>query len=328
MSLACFFVASGIWQFRGLSIFTPHPSDLFHNSISTSLLLMTKPLPPHNDESRFSFRSLLAAGIIVATFFFIGLALSAVLYSVTPKVFQSSAIVLIESRDPPTASSATNFRYRHDQLICEDNIVTKALKAGLDQLPTLNELPMNIQINSIQSNFEVQSENSDGLYRLCFRSPDARDAETILATLIDTYDKHLTEKYRDFGQDTRELLLKLKEKFADDLAAQIKNIEQVESQIAAGQIREDSQPTLKELRKKVKLSQDKLGIAESQLEEQASSPRTNLHKGFKFTVLSPPSTGALIWPLLPVFLLVGGAVGMLIGLILAGLVITVLSNRN
>ena len=61
---------------------------------------MTKPSPPQEVSSRSWLGLLLVAGLIVAAVFCVGLAMSAAWYSVTPRIFESSATLLIEPREP------------------------------------------------------------------------------------------------------------------------------------------------------------------------------------------------------------------------------------
>ena len=210
-------------------------------------------------------------------------------------------------------------------------MITNALiKHDLNKLPTLRDLTTAEQIDHIQNNLEIQpSEETDDLYHLRFRSVNAREAQTVLVTLISVYEKHLEEKYRHVSSDTIDLLRKMKVRFVNELAAQIEEVEQFERKIAAGQDDEDTQARLKELQKEVERIRKKLSTAEAYLKEQpAGGSRTSIHKGFNFETLSPASKGYLVYPRLPVFLLVGGLGGLLIGLIPAGLMIVVFSKRR
>ena len=256
---------------------------------------MTKSSLPPEIDSRFRSGLLLTAGIFVVTFFLIGMTVAAVLHSAPPKVFESDATVLIERRARPAQPLPNKFSLRHDQLIGEDNILTKALiKYDLDELKTLRDLPSNDQINYIQSNLRVQrSEEDANVYRLRYRSSDARDAQTILATLVNVYEKHLIPKYNNYDRsDTRELLLKMKKRFAKELAAQIEKVEQVEKRIAAGQTRKDDPATLKELQEDVEKLQEKLSIASSQYTQQVSLQKKKVPQ----RTLSPASKGVSIDP--------------------------------
>ena len=301
---------------------------------------MTKPSPSPEVKTPSWFGSLLVAASIVATFIFIGLALAAVWYSVTPKVYESSATVLIEPRSPsPDGDLSESYTIsheklsRHYELIGKPNIISQALiKYELDELATLRDLPLNDQVRHIQLNLEVkESEETNSQYRLNYRSPNARDAQTALATLVTVYEDYLHEKYRIVGTIHADLMLKMKMKLDRDLGIQIEKVEQVERQIAAGQNDEETQARLKELQTEVEHIRKKLNESKSRLkmeEQEREHYQSNLHKGFKFTTLSPASKGALIWPLLNVFLLAGGGIGALFGLITAGLMIAVQSIRR
>ena len=294
---------------------------------------MTKPSPPQEVNSRSWLGLLLVAAAIVAAFFFMGLALAAVWHSVTPKVYESSATVLIEPRSLPPNINAPqprpNFTFRHDQLIGEDNIILKALiKYNMNELVTLRDLSEVDQIRHIQSNFMViQPRQYDNLYELQYISHNARDAQTVLATIVSTYEKHLDEKYRSISPETRELLHEIKKKLESDLFAQSEKIEQLEKQIAAGQTDEETQATLAKLREERELIIRKLD-AGSPMTFGESPKKETQFPGFNFETLSSASKGYLVYPRLPVFLLVGGFGGLLIGLIPAGLIIAVFSKRR
>lgn len=292
---------------------------------------MTKLSPPHEDDARFRLGSLAAVVLAIATFFFIGVVVAAVWHSVAPKVFESSATVLIEYRVKilNTAKLPSDefekFIHPHDQFIGEDNIVVDALeKYGLAELTTLRDLSRDNQINHIQLNLAIQrSQKNLYLYHLRFRSRDARDAQTVLATIVKTYEKQLAEQYPDphqARQETLELLHKMKNRLANDLETQIAEVEQIEKQIAAGQT---LGKRLEQLKEKVELTRKKLDEASSQCQEQDAS-LVGGHQGFNFVSLSPASDGFSVLPPLPVVLLLGGCGGALFGLIPAGLMIFVL----
>ena len=297
---------------------------------------MTKPSPPQqvNSRSRSWLGLLLVAAAIVAAFFSIGLAVAAVWYSVAPKVYVSTAIVLISPRSlPPNINSPEpthDFTYRHDQLIGEDNIIMKALiKYDLKELPTLRDLSAKDQIRHIQSDFIVRPTGQDeSVYELRYLSRNPRDAQTVLATLASTYEKHLDEKFRSVSPETLELLRKMVEKQENDLAAQSKEIEQLEKQIAAGQTDEETQATLVKLREERELMINKLDAAASPMTFGESPKEETQFPGFDFKRLSPASKGYLVYPRLHVFLLAGGIGGLLMGLIAAGLMIAVFINRQ
>ena len=292
---------------------------------------MTKLSPPHEDDARFRLGSLAAVVLAIATFFFIGVVVAAVWHSVAPKVFESSATVLIEYRVKilNTAKLPSDefekFIHPHDQFISEDNIVVDALeKYGLAELTTLLDLSRDNQINHIQLNLAIQrSQKNLYLYHLRFRLRDARDAQTVLATIVKTYEKQLAEQYpapHQARQETLELLHKMKNRLANDLETQIAEVEQIEKQIAAGQT---LGKRLEQLKEKVELTRKKLDEASRRCQEQVTS-WVGGHPGFNFVSLSPASDGVSVLPPLPVVLLLGGCGGALFGLIPAGLMIFVL----
>ena len=291
---------------------------------------MTKSSLPAEVDSRVSSGSLLAAGIIVAAFSCVGVAVSAAWYAVTPKVFESFATVLIEPRLRPPAHTGRIFDYRHDQLIGEDNIIIQVLiKYDLKGLVTLRDLIPAEQIQHIQQNLEIQqSEETDNLYHLRFRSGNATDAQTVLATLVSAYEKYLIEKYQYVSSDTLELLGRMKKSFEDDLASKAIETDRLEKRIARGQTRGDPQAKLRELQENIERLQTKLDRASRQFKFHLSEEARQAQRGFKFTTLSPADRGVAIYPRLPVILLIGGGVGALIGLIFAGLLHSVLGNRR
>ena len=140
-----------------------------------------------------------------------------------------------------------------------------------------------------------------------------------------TYDKYLAEQCRDDGQDTRELLLKMKNRLTNQLEAQIAEVEQIEKQIAAGQTLGER---LEQLKEKVELTRKKLEVTILQVKEVEVSTTGPRHQGFNFKALSPASRGVSVRPPLPAALLLGGCCGALVGLIPAGLMIAVFRNRR
>ena len=279
-------------------------------------------LPPSQEvDSRFRYDWLLAAGLIVAIFLLIGLAVSAVLHSATPKFFESHAVVLIERRSPAPET---------DDVFRIDDFITEVLVTyDLNELATLRDLPVEDQILHIQNNFEVQrSEETNDLYHLRFRSRDAIETQTFLATLVSTYEKHLIERYCCPTPDVAELLRRLKKKYADELVAKIEKVEEVERQITAGQNGEDNQAKLKEHQKELELFQEKLDIASRPIGSEGKVPGEEEPEGFNFTIRSPASKGVLTTTPLYVFLLVGGGGGAMSGLVIAGFMLAVLSNRT
>ena len=152
-----------------------------------------------------------------------GLVVGGIYNSQAQKIYESKATVTIQPREKiifkmgstDQYENSQSFDVRHDQLISEDNILSKCLiKYGLQDLETLRDLSATDQILEIQENLIViQNRDEYSKYELEYRSVNPRDAQTVLATIVSTYEKHLDEKYRDITAGTMELLKKMSDKF-------------------------------------------------------------------------------------------------------------------
>ena len=152
-----------------------------------------------------------------------GLVVGGIYNSQAQKIYESKATVTIQPREKiifkmgstDQYENSQSFDVRHDQLISEDNILSKCLiKYGLQDLETLRDLSATDQILEIQENLTViQNRDEYSKYELEYRSVNPRDAQTVLATIVSTYEKHLDEKYRDITAGTMELLKKMSDKF-------------------------------------------------------------------------------------------------------------------
>ena len=157
-----------------------------------------------------------------------GLVVGGIYDSQAEKIYESKATVTIQPRerilyDPDGQGDpygdARSFDYRHDQLIGEDNILTKCLiKYNLKDLETLRDFPPTDQIKEIQQNLTIlQNREEHTKYELEYKSLNPRDAQTVLATVVSTYEKHLDELYQDNSADTMELLTKMADGFDKDV---------------------------------------------------------------------------------------------------------------
>ena len=173
-----------------------------------------------------------------------GLVVGGIYNSQAQKIYESKATVTIQPRDKIIWSLSqgnqyddlTKFDLRHDQLISENNILFKCLtEHGLSDLETLRDLPQEDQFKEIRENLVViQNREEPTKYELEYTSVNPRDAQTILATVVSTYERYLNEQYQEVSQDTMELLNKM----CDRLHRDIKNVDK---------LRERSRDTLKEL---------------------------------------------------------------------------------
>jgi len=155
-----------------------------------------------------------------------GLVVGGIYNSQAQKVYESKATVTIEPRakihfefggSSDQFENISSFDVRHDQLISEDNILSKCLVGGLGDLETLRDLSPTDQILEIQENLVVaQNREEFSKYELVYTSVNPRDAQNVLAKIVATYQKHLEEKYRIFTADTMELLNKMVDQFQRD----------------------------------------------------------------------------------------------------------------
>lgn len=156
-----------------------------------------------------------------------GLAVGGIYNSQCQKIYQSVATVTIQPKETQIFSpngdnpygQSRSFNIRHDQLIGEHNIVYKCLTDfGLNKLETLRDFPEDEQIAEIQKNLKVSQNREEPIkYELEYQSIDASDAQTVLATIISTYEKRLDEQYRDNSRDLTELLSRMQDSFSEQL---------------------------------------------------------------------------------------------------------------
>jgi capsular exopolysaccharide synthesis family protein len=157
-----------------------------------------------------------------------GLAVGGIYNSQAQKIYRSEASVTIQPKEKQIFIASGNrdpfdqthsFNIRHDQLIGEHNIIYRCLNDfGLNKLESLRDLPEEEQIKEIRENLKiVQNRNESIKYELEFESVDASDAQTVLATVISTYEKRLDERYRDDSRDVTELLSRMRDTFSDKL---------------------------------------------------------------------------------------------------------------
>ena len=131
-------------------------------------------------------------------------------------VYKSHAKVKIEPKDPlvmpmsnqrilPTAAELT---IRHDQLIGQYNIVSNCLKENdLMGLRSFEQLSDDKIVPEVMANLEVsQNKEEQVLYELVYYSSEPGDAETILNSLINSYEKDLAEQYKNDSDQVENLL--------------------------------------------------------------------------------------------------------------------------
>ena len=114
----------------------------------------------------------------------------------------------------PTAAELT---IRHDQLIGQYNIVSSCLtEHDLTGLSSFDNLSEDKIVPEVMSNLEVsQNKEEQVLYDLVYYSTEPADAQTILNSLIVTYEKNLTQQYQNDSDEVENLLKKVHQDFTE-----------------------------------------------------------------------------------------------------------------
>ena len=216
------------------------------------------------------------------------------------------------------------FDVRHDHLITENSLVSRSISRGsLGKLPSLAGLNKDEIASYIISNLAAEPIKMASSYQISYRSADLRDAATILQCIIDTYENYLSVQYHD-PPDAHELLHRMPQQITKDRKILTKRIDQLEKQIAAGKLNEYAENELAILREEIALSEQLKSITKKYLEiesagppEEDYGPLANLHPGFDFKVLIPPTTGVSISPSKIACQLIGSLLGSVVEIALA-----------
>ena len=257
----------------------------------------------------------------------VGLLVGGIYFTTCPKIYQSQATITIQPREKimvdPSLEDTGDFDYRHDQLIGQDNILTNCLnKYNLKDLHTFRDLPPAKQIEEIQKNLVVVQSREEPTklklkLELEYYSTDTRDAQTVLATIITTYDKYLQDNYGSPTPSVMELLEKMRDGFDKEVKQVDKQLKMARDRVAKMEIGETENVTSEALVKEIEelvLSKEKL-MAKGEaartpiLGENHTSPRWD----FLFETTRPAYRGRQVRPpvqavILPVFALIVSAV--------------------
>ena len=234
-----------------------------------------------------------------------GLLVGGIYFTKCTKVYQSQATITMMPGGGPFRLGSSedgdgDFDLYHDQLISEDAILAECLiKYDLKDLPTLRDLSAVKQIEEIQKNLVVvQNWDEPTKYDLEYFSTDPRDAQTVLATIISTYEKHLEDKYSRVTSDTMELLEKMRDRFCKEVEQIDKQLQMARNRVAKMEIGETenvkSDALVKEIEELVLAKEEfmaKKEIAGQQIIEEGSTRSGRRHKGFLFETTRSPCSG-------------------------------------
>ena len=204
------------------------------------ILAMDKKLTQYRDLQKYSAeetesfdpsRDLLAA-IWRRPFLFIfalllaGL-LGAIYFLKTPPTYQSTAELLVQSKQSPAFSKETS-RDRvndeistetHTQILLSPVILDKAIKrVGLNNLPSYNNLER--PVDALQENLIVEEkELGSGVLRVKCLSKSDKECYELVTAIIESYFSLLDESSDEIGQETADLIEQAKNELLQELAA-------------------------------------------------------------------------------------------------------------
>ncbi|MDB2686121.1 hypothetical protein N9Y42_02820 [Mariniblastus sp.] len=225
-----------------------------------------------------------------------GLAIAVLLHSFSPTVYESNAKFLI-SKSSLDSNYELDFSSiidrRHDLLLPETNIITMCLhKYDLSELSSLRDLPREEAVSFIQKNLTItQHPDEPALYELMYWSENPRDAQTVAATLVSTYEKTLRTQVRYALEDHKEIVAKTYNAATNDYKA--------------AELKSDEKALEQALQRK--------NHFENQL---ATLVNVDAGRLFKFETLDPAMRGDPVRPSLPMFLGYGAAGGFVVGMCL------------
>ena len=118
----------------------------------------------------------------------IGFAIGAVENRIPDANYESTSKILLMDLGKGTS-------FPHQEVIASDAIFTKCLiKYDLNQLSSLRDLPATDQIDYLKKRLTVESMGDDTqILKLRYVTANPRDAQTVLATVVSTYEKHLND---------------------------------------------------------------------------------------------------------------------------------------
>ena len=116
----------------------------------------------------------------------IGAAIGAVESRISGAGYESTSKILLMNLEKGNS-------FPHQEMISSDAILVKCLiKYDLNTLTSLRDLPPTEQIEHIKKRLTVESVGDDNqILKLRYVSANPRDAQTVLATIVSTYEKYL-----------------------------------------------------------------------------------------------------------------------------------------
>ncbi len=178
-------------------------------------------------KSPGSAKQLLIVGVLV------GLAAAFLYFAKAPRVYESTAQVLVVKKRPDTVTgldtrnlAIEDYVATHQTLLRSPVIVERAIKKGnlwslscfTDETEDLTE----VIIKALNVSRNKTAGPSNNVLNLSFRSTDGADCETVLNAVIGSYKDFLEETYKNTSQDTAQLITQAK----NLLGKELKKLEQ------------------------------------------------------------------------------------------------------
>ncbi len=153
----------------------------------------------------------------------LGLGLAYIYLLQADPIYESVAQVLIEDRKPPslpltgfeTQFSLASEEAKHAIVLKSPRILLKAYEDfNLERLPTFAD--SDEAVNDLNDNLEVELvEEGTNVLNVSFRGPNPDDTQTVVSSVLTTYRKFLEETYKDTGEDTRDLIVRVKDEMLE-----------------------------------------------------------------------------------------------------------------
>lgn len=205
-----------------------------------------------------------------------GMGLASLFYSKSETVYESQAAVKIEpkKRIPTPISGGSQGLFpeyddgiRHDRLMSQENIILRMFNENqnLLKLDSLKDFPeLAEKIEYIAENFETtQDREEPSLYQVTLQNSERRDAEVLLANLLDTYKRNLIDQYERDEDEVVSSLLGFEERFQKEYKVEQKKLEELinhrtQTTTMLGQNMSESQMLLMDVSKKLSATRDEL----------------------------------------------------------------------
>jgi uncharacterized protein involved in exopolysaccharide biosynthesis len=160
------------------------------------------------------------------------LGLGAIVYSLLPRVYQSTAQVLVVKKRPDAVTgvdtrplATEDYVATQQELMKSSVVIEQAIQDhGLASLETFGQHPRKKLTEVIRRALVISRSKGpagqNNVLNLSFRGQVPQECSTVLAAVLASYQKFLERKYQDISTDTLELLLREKNALKGEWARQ------------------------------------------------------------------------------------------------------------